>query len=349
MIPVSKLQHPKEQVYFIIMAVVSVLLWLVILSFIYFLDRFSPMAILASVMGMHPAYNEYEDFMMVFTIVSWAFNIGIILLIYYWYYLRYKARLYGDAIKVNYNQFPELYTFIEFTSKKLGVETPECFILADNQISGFAQRVFLKRYILLNSTIVDAISKKGKDNEIKWLIAYHIGHHAAGHLNPLKSFLIGPAVIIPFLNKAYRRACVLTADRIGTYITGDINDGKKALSLIALASIELRDEINYQAFREQENEIPQIPAFINKLSSQFPRTTVRLIELDKFKVELEFLKQYEQFGNQNQHLNAGNGSPVVAPPLFQPLSPQQIRFCHACGVKNRAEDRYCAECGILSI
>lgn len=318
MVPIDKLRHPKETIYYVVLVVIAVIIWL-------------------SLSGLILGFGFYLFVLGPFVLPAILF----IVLCYYWYYLRSKAKLYGDAVKISYNQYPELYSFLVSTSNQYGVKTPDCFIVSSNQIGAITQKVFLQNYIILDSGTVDSVLEKGKRDELLWLIAFGIGHHAAGHLGFLKKLLIAPAYIIPLLPKAYSRACVMTADRFATYVMNDVNVAKSCLSKLALGSYALQNDINVDAFREQENEIPQIPAFVNKLSSSEPRTTVRLSELNKFKVELDFLTQYAKHSSHSYTEQARQ------PSANRPFATQQAtaKYCHACGKENVATYRFCEDCG----
>lgn len=339
-LPIDKLRLPKETVYFTILAVVGSIIWLFFAMFLYN-SIFSGLWFFR-VIDNFVGYG-FSEGIIIIRIIILLFSVAIAVGISYWYYLRYKARLYGETIKVSYNQYPDIYKFLVNTSQAAGIETPECFILGTNQISSFAQRVFLQKYILLESGVVDAIYTKESSKELKWLVAFYIAHHAAGHLDFWKKLWIKPAYFIPFLGKAYSRACAITADRIATYIINDVDVGKNALSLMALGSQKLAGDISVQAFREQENEIPQIPAFINKLSCSLPRTTIRLIELDRFKVEMDFLAQYTNYAQNSSNKQTTGNSSNPAPAI------NASTFCHACGKENVSTYRFCADCGTPSL
>ncbi|MDO9254564.1 MAG: FHA domain-containing protein [Bacteroidales bacterium] len=258
---IEDIRHEKEKTYFIVKLVFSILIWIFIAG----------LTILSSV------------FLAPF-IIGIIFGIPFIILLVWLTSLSLKAVLYGNSVKVNVNQFPEIFNVSNEHASKLGLQrTPEIFICNSNGlINAFAIKAFSKRYVILMSSLVDLMLASKSNEALSMIIGHEIGHHAAGHTSFWKNLLLRPASIIPFLGAAYSRACELTADRIGFVLTNNLEESQNALFALALGSERLLQKSNITEFCDQENEIPDFIGFIRKIYSGHPRITKRVIEITSF-------------------------------------------------------------------
>ncbi|MFN8237694.1 MAG: M48 family metallopeptidase [Chitinophagales bacterium] len=246
----NNLIHPKETAYKSIMYIISGIIWIPLIIF--------------AVIGF--------VFSIPFIFISWLSS------------LYYKAQILGDCVKVNNNQYPEIYNIVTEYSNKSGlIDIPEVYVYNSNGLlNAFAIKLFMNRFIMLTSSIVDISYKNTNHDELNFIIGHEIGHHAAGHTNILKSIFITPSKFIPFLGAAYSRACELTADRYGMYLSGNLNASVNSLVNLAHGSKVLSHKTNIDSFISQENEIPELMGFVSKLFSTHPRLTRRVIELNAF-------------------------------------------------------------------
>lgn len=261
MINIDQIRHPKENTYFIIMAAISALVYLGLL--IIFI-----LAIIAS-FGL--------TFIAFFI---WLFFVAIGL---WWGGQVYKAKLYGNSVHINQSQYKELHDIVLRQSAELGITPPPVFVQSsEGKINAFATRVFLSRYIILESGIVDLLLSTKRFKEVEMVIGHELGHHVAGHLSYSKKMLIAFGRIIPFVSMAYSRACELTCDRVGYLLCGDLVASQQALFSLALGSNVLLKSGDMNAFISQEDSLPEIAAFFNKISSTHPRLTFRVKELRNY-------------------------------------------------------------------
>jgi Zn-dependent protease with chaperone function len=259
MIDIDDIRHPKEKTYYTIMMVVSIVMYILLC-----------IPIFASFVVAIP-------FLLLFALLSW------------WISLRFKANLYGNSVHVNTKQYPELYSIAENQSKQLGVELPPLFIQnSQGSVNAYAAKIFLSKYIILESSLVDLMLSTNRTAELEMIIGHELAHHAAGHLSTAKKLLTTPGKLIPFIGAAYSRACELTCDRIGFVLNQNLEASQTALVALALGSKGLLSKSNTQAFIEQEYEIPEIAAFVNKLSATHPLTTVRVSQLQHFASQHSF-------------------------------------------------------------
>jgi Zn-dependent protease with chaperone function len=247
-ISIDQIRHEKETTYLTIMYAFSIILY--ILACI-------PLVAFA-VIGF--------PFLLIFILSSWLVS------------LYFKAYILGNFVKVNENQYPEIYnTVLNYCSLTQMTKLPQVFIYnGEGVLNAFALKVFLKKYIMLSSSIVDLSYKKGVMDELNFVIGHEIGHHAAKHTSIRRSVLTGPAKILPFLGAAYSRACELTADRYGLVLSNNKKASLNALINLAHGSRVLSLVTNFSEFEHQEEEIPEFMGFISKIYATHPRLTVRV-------------------------------------------------------------------------
>lgn len=271
MLSVNNIRHPKEKTYYGIMVFVSIIVYMII-----------SIPLIGALIFAMPV-------------------ILIIALIMWWGAMRFKAHIFGHSVNVNANQYPEIHQIAKNQAKQLGITLPKIFIVNDGETNAFASKVFRGKYILLNSGIVDILLSTDRTKELESIIGHELGHHAAGHLSTLKKILLFPGKFIPFVGSAYSRACELTCDRIGFMLCGDSEASQRGLFALALGSSRLLKDGNMNAFVAQENEIPDIAAFFNKLYASHPRTTVRIREI----------ALYSKTGRHSQLEHSGNLNSIL--------------------------------------
>lgn len=217
---------------------------------------------------------EKEILMSILPLMLYVVLFGIFYLISA---LLFRANAMGNMTLINEEQFPHLHQVVIDGSKKLGLESaPEAFLYNANGIfNAFARQTFGRRYLLLTSSLVDAVS----DEQIKFVIGHELGHHAAGHLEFIGFWLRFPARIVPFLHKAYSRQCEYTCDKIGYFISRDVENSCTAIQMLGCGCQKLNAKINLFAFEKQENLVPPTSGFIAELFRSHPRLTRRVIAL----------------------------------------------------------------------
>ena len=209
-----------------------------------------------------------------------AIEIVVFVLFFYLAKLFYRAHLYGHAVLIGENQFPNLHRSIVDGARKLGLKrTPQSFLYNSNGLmNAFAMRVAGRQMVLLTSALIDVQN----DRQVDFVIGHELGHHAAGHLNPWINALKLPGTFVPFLGAAYHRSRELTADRIGAFCTGDFDASRSALHMLACGSARLNGAMNADAFAAQESLVPPVTGFLLHVFSGYPRLTRRVNEVDDY-------------------------------------------------------------------
>lgn len=253
---ISKFRHAKEKLYGTIMLAMGVIIW------ICFLLAIAVSALKGSILAILPI-------LVVGLLIWFAFFVVRSLM---------RAYMLGHYVLVSPNQFPQLHRMIEVSAQAVGLkEAPETFIYNSHGVmNAFAVRlVGRKRYIWLTSALIDADNAE----QIRFVVGHELGHHVAGHLNDLSSFLRYPANLLPFLGQAYSRARELTCDRVGHYLARDVDASRTALQMLACGSVKLNKAMNAQAFQDQEALVPSFSGFVLHIFSYYPRLTKRVQEV----------------------------------------------------------------------
>jgi Zn-dependent protease with chaperone function len=197
-----------------------------------------------------------------------------------------RAHMLGHYVLVSQQQFPQLHRMVEASAQTVGLQrAPQTFIYnAHGIMNAFAVRlVGRERYIWLTSALIDADNAE----QIRFVVGHEIGHHVAGHLNDLSSFLRYPAYLVPFLGQAYFRARELTCDRVGHYLAGDVNAARTALQMLACGSAKLNKAMNPQAFQDQEALVPAFSGYLLHIFSYYPRLTKRVQEIGRWDASMQ--------------------------------------------------------------
>jgi len=210
-----------------------------------------------------------------------AFYIFIFLMFFVVSALLFRANAMGNMILVNEEQFPHIYEMVVEGSKKLGIQIPETFIYNSNGLlNAFARQTFGRSYLLLTSAIIEATSEE----QIKFIVGHELGHHAAGHLNLGGYLLRFPARIIPFLHKAYSRQCEYTCDRLGLYVSKNVESSCQAIQMLGCGCQKLNTKLNLNAFAKQEDLMPSATGYFSEIIRTHPRLTKRVISLKNTKL-----------------------------------------------------------------
>ena len=127
------------------------------------------------------------------------------------------GRLRGNSIRVTNNQFPELCEMVEKSCKDMGIEQiPEIYLLQEGGVlNAFATRFLGRDFVAVYSSVLEMAYEEGVD-AVKFVVAHEVAHVALGHTK--KQIWVAPAMFIPFVGTAYKRACEYSADAVGASV-----------------------------------------------------------------------------------------------------------------------------------
>lgn len=248
---ISELRHPKEKFYRTLCIVFGALVWAMLL------------------LGT------------VFSILLFLIPIALMLWISGKFF---QASMFGNSVHVNAGQYKELNAMSVDISNKLGITArPEMFVLnSQGMTNALAVKFLSGKYVLLFSDLVDLLwEENANKDQLRFVIAHELAHHAAGHVNFWINLLMKPAMFIPFLGAAYSRSCELTCDRIAAEVVNNHKASVNALIALASGSKELVRETDLHVFIEQEQRVPGGFGFIQEILSSHPRMTKRVVALQQ--------------------------------------------------------------------
>ena len=246
--PLDQLRDPKEKTAWLCLAVASVPLWVLIVIWV------------VASMGIP----------LIFIGLLWlAKHLG-----------EYFAAAFirTNGVRLAEGQLPGLHALARQAALKLGVELPEVYVLQHNVWNAFAVKLAGKRLVVLYSGAIDSLLLKGDIRQLTWLIGHELGHHAAGHLDAGRRWVVLGGWL-PWLYLWYSRRCEFTCDRVGLYCAGSLELSNAALANLAVGS-QLADKVNLaEAIRQWEGHSKEFFVRYRTMYSTHPQLLCRLAEL----------------------------------------------------------------------
>lgn len=184
----------------------------------------------------------------------------------------------GQGLKVSERQLPELYARIVRLSQALKLPSvPEVYVVqSGGALNAFATKLFSREYVILYSELIDSCST---DEELDFVVAHELGHHAAGHLKTL--FFTLPVRLVPLLGPGYSRACEYTCDRAGLYAMGNLEQSQRALALLTAGKASSR-KVDLVEFANQQSAGGEFWPAVAEAGSSHPFFAKRVAELSRW-------------------------------------------------------------------
>lgn len=270
----NTITSPRETVYLILSAIISVLIYL---------------AAAVSIIGIGIA-------LIVFAFVLFT---NVIML----------GSVRGNGVRLSERQFPDVYGRAAELSAKMGLRTvPDIFLVqSEGALNAFATRFFGRNMIVLYSEVFDLAREKG-EKELDFIIAHELAHIRRRHI--LKNLLIMPARFIPFLSQAYSRSCEYSCDREAAYITGDGAAAKRALTLLGAGKGVFR-EVDETVWLEQIHSESNGAVWLSEILSSHPNLPKRVQAVGHF-MQVEGTPHYRQNNGRIALWAAGLTAAAVA-------------------------------------
>jgi Zn-dependent protease with chaperone function len=200
------------------------------------------------------------------------FYLGLIVLYLFMRFGLMIGYLKGNAVKINKNQFPEIYQAVVKQSELLELKSvPSVFILqSGGLLNAFAARFLGRNYIILYSEIVEATREKDK-SILEFIIGHELGHIKRNHM--IKNLWLFPSYLVPFLSAAYSRACEYTCDSIGYSLCPT---GIKGGILILASGKSIYKKVNINEFISQDHSEDGFWKWFAEKVSSHPNLTKRI-------------------------------------------------------------------------
>jgi len=211
------------------------------------------------------------------------------------------AGIRSSGVKLSERQFPVVYDKVRELSANMGImKMPDVFILqSDGILNAFATRFFGRNFVVLYSDIFELI-EQGNDEELSFVIAHELAHIQRKHIT--KQMLVLPAMWIPFLGKAYSRACEYTCDRMATAYIGNANAAIRALTVFAVGK-QLFNRVNVPEYLDESRRERGFFVVWYELMSTHPPLPKRIIEI------WEFHSHPQMFGYESNRFEASDPWP----------------------------------------
>lgn len=241
----QQLVHPKENIYFALVLLFSILSYLVL----------------------------------AFSIIGIAV-IAVILLVSLMFQGLMMAGIRRNGVRLSEEQFPRLYEMAAQTAMDMELKSvPDIYVLeSEGVLNAFATRFFRRNMVVLYSSIFE-MAERGAEKEVMFVMAHEFAHLKRKHV--IVSTFILPAMWIPFLGTAYSRACEYTCDRYAAYYVQSFEASRDALTMLAIGS-SLYPKVNKEAYMRQLETESGFFAWLNEKLSTHPHLPKRLYALSRF-------------------------------------------------------------------
>jgi Zn-dependent protease with chaperone function/competence protein ComGC len=238
----SRLTLPKEGTYFTVVAIISVLFWLVIA---------------VTVVGIFYAA--------LFGFIAWLGN-GLL-----------TAYLRAEAVRINERQLPALHATFARVWEKLGCAgpLPALYVIqSGGALNAFATRFSGRNFVVVYSDILEAFGPSS--SEMQFILGHEIGHIKSNHI--LKQVLLAPGIFTPLIGPAYLRACEASCDRHGAFASDDLNGAIRAMLTLG-GGREQGRVLDADAFASQHGDERGFFISWHELTSGYPTLSARTAQL----------------------------------------------------------------------
>ncbi|MCS6115724.1 M48 family metallopeptidase [Shewanella baltica] len=198
-------------------------------------------------------------------------------IIYLFSHSAFISYLKGTAVEINAEQFPELHKQYLACCDHLEMkEPPRAYLLAaDGMLNALATRFLGRNYIVLFSSIVDAL-ESDKD-ALNFYIGHELGHIRRNHIG--KAPFLVFATWLPLVGAAYSRACEYTCDLHGLRCCNSLRSATNAVAVLA-AGVEQWKRMNVDQYIRQARESSGFWMSLHELNGSYPWLTKRMARVD---------------------------------------------------------------------
>jgi Zn-dependent protease with chaperone function len=203
--------------------------------------------------------------------------VALLALVLWMIHLALIGHLRGSAVRLGPNQFPELYASIDTLAQRMGMRTPEAYLMqAGGSLNAFATRFLFSNIVVLFSDLLEACGDNTSARDM--IIAHELGHIKCGHLR--WHWFLMPAAFIPFLGSALSRAREYTCDLYGLAGAGDAEGASFGLTILASGGI-LAPKVNRaELVRQRETILRSGLMTLAEWFGSHPPLSKRIAEID---------------------------------------------------------------------
>ena len=192
----------------------------------------------------------------------------------------YMAHIRINGVRLSSHQFPAVYEKTKELCELMEIKKiPDIFVIESGGVlNAFATRFFGKNMVVLYSEIFDLIDSSD-ENVLSFVLAHELAHIKRKHIT--KQMLILPAMWVPFLGKAYSRACEYTCDRMAAHYINDPEAAMEGLTMLAIGKT-LFKKVNREEYLHQSSNEKGLFTFIAEKLSTHPTLPKRINRIELF-------------------------------------------------------------------
>jgi len=192
--------------------------------------------------------------------------IGIFFLIALFAQAAFISHIKGNGVEVTAEQYPDLHRQLVACCDKVGVaEIPQTYLLRTDFFNALATRFLRRHYVVLFTDVVDALQER--PGGVAFYIGHELGHIHRKHIR--WGWVLAPALWLPILGAAYRRAEEYTCDRYGSACVAEDADAVAALATIVAGDTRWQD-INLPAYQRQVDDTGGFFMSLNEFTNDYP-------------------------------------------------------------------------------
>ena len=238
----ESLIHPNEPVYFLISVIFSALIYVLLV---------------VSIVGL-----GYVALGALFVLIVQGLLVG---------------NLKGNAVQVSERQFPDLHQLVVGLSREMELpEVPDVYVVQSGGVlNAFATRFLGTDFVAIYSDVLELAYENGEP-VVGFVMAHELAHVKRKHIS--RRALVLPAMWVPFLGKAYSRACEYTCDGFAAYCRPD---GAADGILVLAAGKQLYTKVDIEEFQAQGERNKGFWAWFAEVLSTHPYLSKRLTALRK--------------------------------------------------------------------
>ncbi|WP_332645387.1 M48 family metallopeptidase [Lysinibacillus sp. 54212] len=223
-----------------------------------------------------------SGFIYLIAVIS-LFGIIIIISMLCFYWLMHNLAIVNirkNGVKINEHQFPHFYEHAKNISNRMKLtQIPDIYVIQSGGIlNAFATKFGLKNMVVLYSDVFSIIDEQGED-EVCFILAHEFAHIKRSHIG--FGWLLMPALIIPFLNNAYSRACEFTCDRFGAYYSQSYEAAQNALVILSIGP-QIYNQVDQIEFMKQIETETSVFSWLDEILSTHPNLPKRVHAISDF-------------------------------------------------------------------
>ncbi len=203
----------------------------------------------------------------------------------------------ANAIQAGPNQFPDIYEMAADCAKRLGIGSPNVFILHDQSINAYTYAgETVSPMIVIHSGLIERMTP----GELKCVIAHECAHVQNEHTvyQSIYNLIMGTLVNVNSISASvlalisettylllhsWYRAAEVTCDRAAMICADNIEDAIRVNKKLAYGTfINREEEVSIEEVRKQFNDLSATVSLFTELQSTHPAAIRRILLSEEF-------------------------------------------------------------------